>query len=63
MDGSTTYSNVIYDSVKSAIAQNKLVEEEQNELLRQMIESQKQFFYSDTNGAHVKDLNTEYRTD
>ena len=63
MDGSTTYSNVIYDSVKSAIAQNKLIEEEQNELLRQMIESQRQFFYSDTNGAHVKDLDTEYRTD
>lgn len=63
MDGSIEYSSVIYDSVKSAIAQNKLVEEKQNEILRQMIESQRQFFYSDTNGAHVKDLDTEYRTD
>ena len=64
MDGSVKYSeNVFYDSVKSSIAQNKIVEEAQNEILRQMIESQRQHFYSDENGAHVLDLDTNYKTD
>lgn len=62
MDGSITYSNVIYDSVKSAIAQNKLIEEEQNKALERLLKNQEQFFYSDNNGAHVKDTKSNYET-
>lgn len=66
MDGSVDYSSVIYDSVKSSIAKNKLIEEKQNAILEQMITARDQYFYSDENGAHVISPNREnqqYRTD
>ena len=55
LNGEVTYSEVIYDSVKSSIAENKIAEEYQQKALEKLLNDQTQVFYSDNNGAHVKD--------
>jgi len=62
LNGAITYSDVVYDSVKSSIAENKIIEDHQNKALEELMRNQNQFFYSDTNGAHVKDTESNYET-
>lgn len=62
LNGAIAYSDVVYDSVKSSIAENKIIEDHQNKALEELMYNQNQFFYSDTNGAHVKDTESNYET-